>query len=87
MKKQSLTKQAEPAVKKETPVQTIQLNIAEQHGIVALLAKREQLIQEVNQTNQQLEKSQESIISTRGFKDMDGWKLNTQTWILTKAPK
>ena len=68
--------------------EAVQLNVAEQYGITALLQKREAAYRDMNASIKQLEESQKSILTTRGHTDMTGWSLDTQTWTLSRpAPK
>jgi len=70
--------------KKDKKPEVIQLNTAEKHGITSLLQRRETAVNELNQVTQQIEESQKSIITTRGYKNMDNWRLDTQTWVMTR---
>lgn len=67
----------------------IELNIAEQHGLISLIQKRDMANQQMREASKQLEECQKSIIQSRGkeFDSKQEWKLDVSTWQLVQIPK
>jgi len=77
-------KQVEPP---KLPIpESIDLNVAEQHGILSLITKRDTANQQMQEATRQLRESQQSILESRGKSPDGDWKLDVSTWKLVKVP-